>query len=104
MNDKHLYRLLEIVMKKSDVRQLILEGLNYKQIGELTSLALRDGFLIYEKKELILSDKGLYKIEKDENLYKKTDKSEWIMPEIKSRIKRIDKNDIFLPNQDELSF
>lgn len=104
MKDKFLYRLLEIVNKNSDVRQLIREGIDYKMIGDLTTKALEEKYLIYQNDLIRITEKGIDKINTDAKKFKRINKEEWITPDKKSQIKKIDKNDIFLPNKDELSF
>lgn len=105
MKDKILYLLLDIVVKNSDARRLTNEGLDYKAIGELTHSALKEGYLqIDENRKLKLTAKGSLKYELDGKNLKKTDKDMWIRPQTNSRISKIDRNDIFLPNQTELNF
>lgn len=104
MKDKSLYRLLEVVRNNSDVRQLIIEGLNYKTIGDLTTAALEGEYLLYENGQIKITEKGLDKINQDAKKFKRINKDEWIKPDFKNQIRKIDKNDIFLPNKDELSF
>lgn len=104
MIEKHLYILLNLIQNQTDVRQLIHVGLDYKEIGELTSFAFKENYLIYELNKVILTAKGIEKLNSDAKRFKKINKEEWIQPEIKSRINKIDNNYIFLPSQDDLSF
>ena len=104
MKDKHLYRLLEIVNRKGDVRSLIAEGITFKEIGDLTALALKQEYFQFSNEAINITEKGLQKLKIDSENFKRTNKEEWILPDLKSKIKKIDKNDIFLPHQNDLSF
>lgn len=104
MKDKQLYYLLDVVNKNGDAKRLVIEGIDFKAIGELTSIALEEGYLVFEANKIILTQKGLLKLETDAKKFKRTDKNEWILPALKSKVAKIDKNDIFLPSQDELTF
>ena len=104
MKNKFLYILLEIIDQNGDIRRLVNEGLDYKSIGDLTNEALKDNYLILKDKKLILTEKGLQKKENDSSNFKRVNKSEWILPSLKNQIKKISKNDIFLPEEDELFF
>jgi len=105
MNDKYLYFLLDIIQKNGDARRLVAEGLSFMDISELTHSALSKGFLqVDENRKLSLTATGRDKYQADGRKFKKTDKNSWIQPQIKSRTSKIDKNDIFLPSQDELRF
>jgi hypothetical protein len=104
MKNKNLYLLLEIVNNNGDIRKLLREGLNYKKIGELTADAISKGYLIFEQEKLKLSFEGVNLIADLAQKYKKINKEEWIEPETKSKIAHIEKDFIFLPNRNELSF
>jgi hypothetical protein len=105
MNDKHLYFLLDTIQKNGDARRLMSEGLTYKDIAELTQTALRNGLLkIGVDKKLSLTTTGIQKYGADDRRFKKTDKNLWIRPQTQSKTSKIDKNDIFLPDKNELSF
>ena len=96
--------MLDIVQKNGDVRKVINEGADFEMIGNLTTYALAEGFLEFENNRLIVTQKGITKIELEKKEYKKTNKEEWIKPDLKNKVSKIDKNDIFLPSQDELTF
>lgn len=102
MTDRYLYKLLEAVSRKTDIRKLVNEGIDYKQIGDLTTICLTQGYLIFEDKALTITAKGLEKIEIDSKRFKRINKNEWILPDEKSKRKKIDENDIFLPSESEL--
>jgi hypothetical protein len=105
MNEKYLYTLLIIVKKNGDALRLIREGLTYLEIADLTNTALDEGYIEFGKEdELITTAKGDIKILELESQFKKTNKREWISPENKSKIPKLDKDFIFLPHQNEIHF
>ncbi len=104
MNEKHLYKLLKVINKNGNINNLIREGLSFSKIAELTNKAIIAELVIKSNDKIELSRKGLEKIQKLEVRYKKTNKEEWIEKDIKSIIPKLDKDLIYLPDQNELTF
>lgn len=104
MNEKYLYILLGIIERNGNIRSLLREGLSFSRIAELTNEAIASGLVIQSDERIKLSDIGLEKMQELEVRYKKINKEEWIDKDIKSVIPKLDKNLIFLPDQNELTF
>ena len=104
MNEKHLYMLLKIINNNGNINNLNSEGVSFSKIAVLTNKAISAGLVILSNNKIELSQKGLEKIQELEVLYKKTNKEEWIEKDIKSKIPKLDKNLIYLPDQNELTF
>ncbi len=104
MKEKEIYLLLNAIKKNTDIKRLIREGLSYSAIARLTKEAISNELVTYENEKVHLSEKGKQLYEKIKDNYKRTNKEEWIEKEFKSQIKRIDKNAIFVPRQNELTF
>ena len=104
MNEKHLYTLFSIIKNNGDVKRLLRAGLDYKEISEITSQAISEGFIIYESDNVSLSKKGEEIFRELERKLKIIDKNKWIEPKNASRIPVLEKDFIFLPKQDELHF
>lgn len=104
MTDKHLYIILKVVNYNSNVKQLTREGLTFPRIAELMSEAIREGYLLHTKETIKLSDQGLTKFKDLDARFKKTNKEDWIEKDEKNMIRKLDKNTIFVPNQNELTF
>ncbi len=104
MKEKEIYLLLNAIKKNTDIKRLIREGLSYSAIARLTKEAISNELVTYEDEKVHLSEKGKQLYEKIKDNYKRTNKEEWIEKEFKSQIKRIDKNAIFVPRQNELTF
>lgn len=68
---------------------------------KLTGELLVDGLLMSDNNTIELTQMGIRELE---ILKDKEQINQGILPEIKSKISKIDKNFIFLPNQNELFF
>jgi hypothetical protein len=104
MKEKEIFLLLNAIKKNTDIKRLVREGLSYSDIARLTKDAISNGLVDYEKDKIQLSEKGVSVFEELKDNYKRTNKKEWIEKDLKSQIPRIDKNTIFVPRQNELTF
>jgi hypothetical protein len=104
MTQKKMHILLSIVERNGCVQSLLKQGLNYRQISELTNTAILEGLIIYEDNAVMLSDSGKKRLVELRQLLKKIDKDQWIEKEKSSIIPKIERDFIFLPNQNELFF
>lgn len=104
MKEKEVYLLLNAIKKNTDIKRLVREGLSYSDIARLTKEAIKNGLVDYKDEKIQLSDKGIELYEQLKDSYKRTNKVEWIEKDFKSQIPRIDKNTIFVPRQNELTF
>lgn len=104
MKERLIYKLLSIVDKGGDVRQLLKEGISFKDIGDLINEALRFELLLFVEDEIKLSSSGKIKLTKEWVNYKSTNKEDWILPDNKNKVSKIGKNDIYLPHERELHF
>jgi hypothetical protein len=104
VKEKHLYTLLNVINNNSNIKVLIREGLSIKMISELISQAIKDGYIIHTLEKIKLSEEGLVRLKELEINFKKTKKDEWIEKDLKNIVQKIDKNSIFVPNQNELTF
>lgn len=104
MNPKSTYLLLKIVKNNGNVKRLIHENLNFKEIADLTNIAMSEGLIIFNNENLILSALGEKKYSELLDKFKEQNKDKWIEKEIESKIPRLEKDFIFLPDQNELDF
>lgn len=104
MNQKEIYLLLNAIKKNTDIKRLVREGLSYSGIARLTKDAITNELVTYQNDQIALSEKGHQLYEQIKDNYKRTNKNEWIEKDLKSQIPRIDKNTIFVPRQNELTF
>jgi len=104
MNEKHLYTLLNVIKTNGDIRKLKREGIEYIEIAKLTKFAISKEYVQYENDIVKLSEKGANKINELNDRYKVINKDLWIEAENKSKIPKLEKKFIFLPNQNEIHF
>lgn len=104
MEKKEIYLLLNAIKKNTDIKRLIREGLSYSDIAKLTKDAITNELVHYQNDKIQLSEKGIDLYEQLKGSYKRTNKKEWIEKDFKSQIPCIDKNSIFVPKQNELTF
>ncbi|MBK6482334.1 MAG: hypothetical protein IPG01_04175 [Chitinophagaceae bacterium] len=95
---------MKVIKNNSDVHQLIREGLTFPRIAELNAEAIKEGYVTYSKESIRLSEKGIAKLHDLDIKFKKVNKDEWIEKDIKNMIPKLDKNVIFVPKQNELTF
>ena len=93
-----------MIKNNGDIKRLVREGISYQKIAELTNEAILKKLVTYNNDNIELSELGNSKFEEIKNNYKKTNKEEWIEKDKKNQIARIEKNNIFVPSQNELSF
>jgi hypothetical protein len=104
MNETNLTLLLKIVKNKGNILRLRRQQLSFRQIVELTELAVAGNFITYVNNQTVLTEKG------DEFLYlnidsiKQRNKEEWIELDLKNKIKPFPKNEVYLPSRSEFSF
>ena len=99
-----MYLFLDIIKRKGSVSKLIKEGLSFSKIAELTQQAIIKGIIVNTEDGIMLTVLGEELLAKLAILYKRVNKNEWIEVEKSSKISKLDNNDVFLPNQDDLWF
>ena len=104
MNEKLMYMLLSIVKKDGDVRQLLKEGIDFKEIGQLINKGLELELLVFLNEEIKLTSVGKKKLSKEWVDFKSTNKKDWILPDNKNKISKIGKSELYLPDERELTF
>lgn len=104
MENENLYILLDIIFRNGSIRRLARKGVGYNQIAIQTQAAIKNGFVGYSNERVVLTEKGIELHKKLEKTYKRTKKEEWIEKDERSRIDKRDKDFIFVPRQNELSF
>jgi hypothetical protein len=104
MNKKQYVSLLNIIETNGNVNKLRRQKLSFKQIAQLIDDAISWEYLSVKDDRISLTTIGKEFLKENESLLKIKNKKDWIEPDFKSRITPIDKNDVFLPNQNELSF
>lgn len=106
MEKENLYILLDVIFRNGSIKRLARKGVDYNEIANQTQIAIKNELVSYNKERVILTPKGLELLKQLEISYKKTTKSEWIEKDEKNRLdkNRREKNFIFVPRQNELTF
>jgi hypothetical protein len=96
--------LLKILDKNGNIEPLSEIGYEYSQIVSFIKYEINDENAEYKNGELKLTQKGrelLLFLEKNK---KKKGSNAWIEPEIQSKTSILEKDDVYLPNQNDLWF
>lgn len=106
MEKENLYILLDVIFRNGSIKRLARKGVDYNEIANQTQIAIKNELVSFDKERVILTPKGLELLKQLEITYKKTTKSEWIEKDEKNRLdkNRREKNFIFVPRQNELTF
>lgn len=104
MTEEKLYIFLDIIFRNGSVKRLSREGVDYNEIAKQTQKAIENGLIEYNNERVILTSLGITRLKELESQYIKTNKNEWIEKDLKNQISRIEKNFIFVPRQNELTF
>lgn len=103
MDDNIKVLLLKIIKFNGDISPLIQLGYEYAQVTSLIKIEIEEKNAHYLNGTLFLTEKGNSLISKLISS-RPPGSNSWIEPEYASKISKIDKDFIFLPNRKELSF
>jgi len=96
--------LLKLVKSNGNLQPLIEMGYEYAQVINFINFLTEEELLKKEKNKISITDKGLKEIQRLNKKYNRLNSAQWIEPKIESRITPIDKDFVYLPNRNELSF
>jgi hypothetical protein len=91
--------MLHAIQYHQGVDDLLELGLEYYQIAKLISEVLQSEFVINGDNGLLLTDKGVEKLEKLTQQLFPTNSPNWILPSDGNRVPKLDKFDIYLPQK-----
>ena len=94
----------DCIKNKGNIQRLRRQNLSFRQVVDLTEQAVEAGFVTYIENKILLTGSGEAFLEAHITLTKKTNKAEWIEPDYKNKINPFPKNEVFLPDRNELSF
>jgi len=104
MTAENKYILLEIILKNGSINRLTNNGVSYDEISKLITLLISENLIEYKDEKISLTEKGMIELKSLEIIFKKKKKEEWILPDEKSKIAKLEKSFIFVPKQNELTF
>ena len=102
--NNNIQLLLRLINSNADVDALMRRGLRYSQIGALLENAVNEGLITDQEEGYKLTSKGKELMAYDISTKKMRRDGGWISPEDESRIDRIDKFDIYLPDIENSHF
>ena len=104
MTKRNEILLLQIIEASGNFKRLTREGLTFKEITNLLIKLEEKEQITYHKGKIALTSIGKEELKTQISLIKNPNKEQWISPENKSRIKKYERNFIFLPLNSELDF
>lgn len=104
MTPENTYILLDIIQKNGSVNRLTNNGLSYEEVADGINFLINEKLIEYKNDKIVLTKNGNIEQKKLEIIFKKKNKNEWILPYEKGRIAKLEKNFIFVPRQNELTF
>ncbi len=96
--------LYKILNGNGDIAELTEYGYEYSQIFSIIKQLIADSILEKNGNDINLTQKGRTEIEELNKKLGRKGTNKWIEPENKSKISKIEKDFVFLPNQSELHF
>lgn len=104
MKDSIRHKLLLLIRHNGSITELIKDGFTYGQIASLINLLGEEGDLKDIDGKLVLTDKAESWLKEESESKTKKGSGKWILPEEKSKIEKIHRNDVYLPSRNELHF
>jgi hypothetical protein len=104
MTPENTYILLDIIQKNGSVNRLTNNGMSYEEVAKGINYLITEKLIEYKNEKIVLSENGNLELKKLEIIFKKKNKNEWILPYEKGRIAKLEKNFIFVPKQNDLTF
>jgi len=96
--------LLKIIKFNGNIEPLEKLGFEYVQIAEMIKEEISSKNAAIINGELTLTNKGELLIQSLNKNFSRQNSEEWIEPEYHNRVAKLDENDVYLPDQNELWF
>lgn len=104
MDNKKTVLLLRVLHEDGDINILRHHNMSFREIAELVEHNVKEEFLTDSGDKISLTERGMEYLKNNIGLVKERDKSKWIEPDKKNKIRKIDRDEVFLPTQNALSF
>lgn len=104
MTTKNKVLLLRVIHEDGDIKLLRHHNISFREIGEMVETSVEEGLLTNSDDIISLTDQGKDFLESNIGIIKERDKSKWIELDRKNKIRKIDRDEVFLPAQNALSF
>lgn len=104
MKDSIRQKLLLLIKHNGSITELIKDGFTYGQIASFINVLGEEEDLKDVNGKIVLSEKAENWLKEQSEIKPRKGSDKWILPEEKSRIEKIDRNYVYLPNRNELHF
>lgn len=104
MKDSIRHKLLLLIKHNGSITELIKDGFTYGQIASLINLLGEEADVTDVDGKLVLTEKAENWLKEQSELKPRTGSDKWILPEEKSKIEKIERNEVYLPSRNELHF
>lgn len=104
MTTKNKVLLLRVIHEGGDIKLLRHHNISFREIGEMVETSVDEGFLTNSDDIIALTDQGKEFLDSNISIIKERDKSKWIELDMKNKIRKLDRDEVFLPAQNALSF
>lgn len=104
MEDLTRLKLLILLKKNGNITELIKDGFTYGQIANMINKLVIEEYIKDIDEKLSLTDFGEKWMENFKISNKLKGFDSWILPEEKSKIKKFNEKDVYLPHRNELHF
>jgi len=97
-------KILLILLNQGSIVELIKDGYTYGQIATMINELVAEEFIIEIEDELVLTAKGEGILIESNGKGNFKGIEQWIVPDEKSRSQKLEENELYLPNRNELHF
>lgn len=104
MKDSIRHKILLLIKHNGSITELIKDGFTYGQIAYFINQLSEDSYIKDFDGKLELTDEAELFLKEIGAKNQKKGGGRWILPEEKSKIEKIKRNDVYLPNRNELHF
>lgn len=96
--------LLRLVKSNGNISPVIKMGYQYSQVIGFLDVLIEEKKLMKQNNKITITELGREEIDLLNKKFRRSNSSLWIEPATQNKITKIGINDIFLPDQDDLSF
>jgi len=104
MKDTILFKLLLIVKGNGNITDLRKDGHSYVRIAEFINYLEEEELAEKKDGKFTISNTGMKRLKELNKKHDRKNFTQWIVPEDRSRVDKLDKSFVYLPNQNELNF
>ena len=103
--EKTIKLKLQLIMSNNgSIKEFLKDGYSYSQIAMMTNELINEQFITENEDNLTLTTKAKDWLSKEFKENKIKGPETWIVAENKSRIEKLNENEVYLPNRNELHF